>query len=59
MKDVREKSFFDDDENVKAMRETAEEIGLTQLLRDMRDSDNVMSMDDINRLLQALELLGE
>lgn len=51
--------YRDDDENVKAMRETAEAIGLTQLLREMRDSTTQMAIEDIDRLLAALALLGE
>ena len=50
---------IDDDENVKAMRETARTIGLTQLLIDISHSPAIMGCEDIERLLQALRLLGE
>jgi hypothetical protein len=46
-------NYFDDDENVKAMRETAKIIGLTDLLvQALHESDN----KDLIR--QALRLLG-
>jgi hypothetical protein len=48
---------LDDDENVKDMRQTARQIGLTDLLLKMRDTDNA---DVIKSLLRrALLLLGE
>jgi hypothetical protein len=54
--------FLDDDENVKAMRATAREIGLTALLKDTRRE----LMETLNlldrqweRVKQVLELLGE
>lgn len=50
--------FIDDDENIKAMRETAREIGLTKLLYDISRSDAAMGVDDIERLGAALDLLG-
>jgi hypothetical protein len=52
-------NFINDDENVKAMRETAAQLGITQLLREIRDSEAAMGMEDIDRLLTVLELLGE
>jgi hypothetical protein len=50
--------YFDDDENVKAMRETARTIGLTQLLLDINRSPANMGVADIERLGKALDLLG-
>jgi hypothetical protein len=53
--------FFDDDENVKAMRETARTVGLTSLLLDVRRGHvNVqIALDrDRARVTQALVLLG-
>ena len=52
---------FDDDENVKAMRETARTVGLTTLLLDLRREHlNVqIALDrDRARVTQALRLLG-
>lgn len=47
---------FDDDENVRAMRETAESIGLTDLLvRATQTADGSLSMELIR---QALTMLG-
>lgn len=48
--------YFDDDENVKMMRETARTIGLTRLLlRALNSHDG----DETKRLLaEALRLLG-
>jgi hypothetical protein len=51
-------TYLDDDENVRAMRETARTIGLTQLLIDIARSPAVMGGGDIERLCKALELLG-
>ena len=50
--------FINDDENVKAMRETARIVGLTQLLIDMSRSPAMMGGKDIERLGAALDLLG-
>jgi hypothetical protein len=53
--------FINDDENVKAMRETAQTIGLTQLLTDLRrDHAALVTALDRQRarLTQALALLG-
>jgi hypothetical protein len=47
-------TYLDDDENVKAMRETARAIGLTQLLIDARDG----IMDAPKAIARALRLLG-
>lgn len=48
--------FLDDDENVKAMRETAREVGLTRLLLQAAEADDVLRM---RRIVQdALRLLG-
>jgi hypothetical protein len=52
---------LDDDENVKAMRETARTVGLTRLLRDVRRSQLAMqtALDrDRARVTQALVMLG-
>ena len=46
--------YFDDDENVKAMRETARVVGLTQLLLDARDG----KLDPNTAIRRALRLLG-
>lgn len=46
---------IDDDENVKAMRETAWTIGLTQLLIDARQGD----LEPFDAIRAALKLLGE
>lgn len=48
--------FLDDDENVKAMRETARQIGLTQLLVKASQSTNSGATKELVRT--ALELLG-
>jgi hypothetical protein len=45
--------YLDDDENVKAMRETARQVGLTQLLIDIAQGSA-----DVERLGEALRLLG-
>lgn len=53
---------LNDDENVKAMRETAYTVGLTRLLLDVRRSILAMqtALDrDRARVTKALELLGE
>jgi hypothetical protein len=53
--------YFDDDENVKAMRETARTVGLTTLLLDLRRTHLTMQavLDrDRARVTQALVLLG-
>ena len=47
-----------DDENVIMLRQTARTIGLTQLLIDMSRSPALMGGDDIERLGEALDLLG-
>ena len=49
---------MNDDENVKAMRETARVIGVTQLLIDIARSPSNMGAEDIERLGHALDLLG-
>jgi hypothetical protein len=51
-------NYLDDDENVKAMRETARTIGLTQLLIDISRSPAIMGGEDIERLSKVLNLLG-
>ena len=54
-------AFIDDDENVKAMRETAQTIGLTGLLMAVRrDYVALLSALDRSRarVTQALRLLG-
>jgi hypothetical protein len=48
--------YFDDDENVKAMRETAQQIGLTALLH--RASASATGTTQI-LIRKALRLLGE
>ena len=53
--------FFDDDENVKAMRATAQQIGVTALLRDLRQEQvKAMELLDANRarITKVLVLLG-
>jgi hypothetical protein len=53
--------FFDDDENVKAMRDAAERIGLTQLLLDVRREHLTVQVAldrDRARVTKALMLLG-
>jgi hypothetical protein len=53
--------YLDDDENVKAMRETAQQIGLTDLLRDLRREHLKLAerLDaDRARITKALVLLG-
>lgn len=53
--------YLDDDENVKAMRETARTVGLTALLLDVRRSLLVTqsALDrDRARVTRALDLLG-
>jgi hypothetical protein len=49
---------LDDDENVKAMRDTARTSGLTKLLIDISRSPAMMGGADIERLGKALDLLG-
>ena len=52
---------FNDDENVKAMRETARTVGLTALLLDVRREHLTVQVAldrDRARVTQALELLG-
>lgn len=54
--------FIGDDENVKAMRETARTTGLTALLLDVRREHLAVqtALDrDRARVTKALELLGE
>lgn len=46
--------YLDDDENVKAMRETARVIGLTRLLIDIREG----TLDAQVAVRRALRLLG-
>lgn len=48
---------LDDDENVKAMRETAHTIGLTQLLIDIHQSDQY-GIEETAKFCRVLELLG-
>lgn len=52
---------LDDDENVKAMRETASTIGLTKLLTDLRQ-EHVRLLSEVDRhrarITKALMLLG-
>jgi hypothetical protein len=48
--------FIDDDENVKAMRETARTIGLTDLLLRANNSTEGSEVNEFVR--QALRLLG-
>ena len=48
--------FFDDDENVKAMRETARATGLVDVLVQANRSQNGGQTKDLVR--QALRLLG-
>jgi hypothetical protein len=49
--------YFDEDENVRAMRETARVVGLTQLLIEAFDSAT-SGIADLDRLRRALALLG-
>lgn len=50
------RDHFDDDENVRAMRETAEIVGLTHLLvRATQTADGAVSRDLVR---QALTMLG-
>jgi hypothetical protein len=51
-----EMDYIDDDENVKAMRETAREIGLTELLVRAYGSTTPGETQDL--ILEALKLLG-
>lgn len=46
--------YMDDDENIKAMRETAREVGLVKLLEDVYEELGWCSDD----LEEALKLLG-
>jgi hypothetical protein len=50
-------AYLDDDENVKAMRETARTIGLTQLLIDIHRSDEY-GIEETEKFCRVLELLG-
>jgi hypothetical protein len=50
--------YLDSDENVKAMRDTARTIGLTQLLIDIAGSPATMAGEDCERVGEALDLLG-
>jgi hypothetical protein len=53
--------FINDDENVKAMRETAQIVGLTELLTDARRElvETLTVLDRQRaRVTKALELLG-
>jgi len=47
--------YFDDDENVKAMRDTARQVGLTQTLIDARNGNR----DAHDAIRVALRMLGE
>jgi hypothetical protein len=49
--------YFDDDENVRAMRETARVVGLTQLLIEAFESATV-GIADLDGLRRALDVLG-
>ena len=49
--------YLDDDENAKAMRETAKRIGLTNLLLKISHTNNAGQSMELLR--QALRLLGE
>jgi hypothetical protein len=54
--------YLDDDQNVQMMRETAQAIGLTALVRDMRREQlRALDLLDANRarIARVLELLGE
>jgi hypothetical protein len=48
---------LDDDENVKAMRQTAKEIGLTKLIENACEANNRGAAKELLR--KALRLLGE
>ena len=50
-------AYLDDDENVKAMRETARTIGLTDLLVKASHTNNAGAAKELLR--KALRLLGE
>jgi hypothetical protein len=53
--------WLSDDENVKAMRETAQATGLTDLLKEVRRDlvDAINALDQLwARVNKALELLG-
>lgn len=53
--------YFDDDENVKMMRDTAQRVGLTDLLRDVRreQGQSLAALDrQREQVTRALELLG-
>ena len=50
-------NHLDDDENVKAMRDTARTIGLTALL--VKASQSTNSTDTQDYIRKALRLLGE
>ena len=52
-----DRAWLADDENVKAMRETAQRIGLTELL--VRASQSVNGGATKELVRQALRLLGE
>jgi hypothetical protein len=53
--------YLEDDENVKAMRETAQQIGLVALLRDVR-REHLKTLERLDadraRITKALMLLG-
>jgi hypothetical protein len=51
------KTGFDDDENVKAMRETARSIGLTDLLVKVSQTNDAGAAKELLR--KALQLLGQ
>lgn len=52
-------NYLNDDENVRAMRETAREIGLTQLMLAIAKSHyTYMGQTDITKLEKVLDLLG-
>jgi hypothetical protein len=50
---------FDDDENVKAMRDTAWTTGLTKLLLDVWRTPASVGDENRERLGKALDLLGQ
>lgn len=50
-------AHLDDDENVKAMRDTARRIGLTQLLLDIDRSDQY-GIEETEKFCRVLALLG-
>jgi hypothetical protein len=50
-------AYLDDDENVKAMRETARQVGLTQLLLNIHHSDQY-GIEEIEKFHSVFDLLG-